>query len=423
MSLSPVSTHKDTHHAAVITATGQHLGAAEFPTTTAGYQALAAFIAGFGTLAEVGVEGSGSYGAGLTRYLTSAGVRVIEVLRPSRQVRRMRGKSDEIDAYAAAQTALAGRNCSVPKNRDGRVEAIRVVATARRSAVAATTDAMLQIRDILVTAPEAIRGKYRGVRGKPLIAALAKIRLHEPNDVIGEHTLTALRALARRVQQLRTEIDAHDQTLAGLVARVNPALIQTKGVGVVSAAALLIAAGDNPDRITGEAAFAALCGACPVPASSGKITRHRLNRGGNRNANCALHRIAVVRLHTDQRTRDYAASRRAAGKTSKEILRCLKRAIAREVYHLLTNPPEQVSTTQLRPMRQAAGLTIETTAHDLHWSMATVSHIERGHTSNRAAIITYRNYLTSQQPAGCAIQEHPSFVKSHVTLVLCVAQG
>lgn len=400
--IAGVDTHKDTHHAAVITATGQHLGAAEFPTTPAGYRALAAFIAGFGTLAKVGVEGTGSYGAGLTRYLTGAGVTVIEVLRPSRQVRRMRGKSDEIDAYAAAETALAGTNCSVPKDRDGRVEAIRVVTTARRSAVAATTDATLQIRDVLVTAPDAIRSKYRALHGKPLITALATTRPHDPDDVVGAHTLTAMRAIARRVQQLRTEIDEHDRTLADLVKRVNPALIQAKGVGIVSAADLLIAAGDNPKRITGEAAFAALCGTSPVPASSGKITRHRLNRGGNRNANCALHRIAIVRLHTDPRTRTYAASRSAAGKTSKEILRCLKRAIAREVYHLLTDPPESVNTSQLRPLRQAIGLTIETAARDLHWSMATVSHIERGHSSHRAAITAYRDYLTSQQTAGCA---------------------
>lgn len=349
--IAGVDTHKDTHHAAVMTATGQHLGAAEFPTTPAGYRALAAFIAGFGTLAKVGVEGTGSYGAGLTRYLTGAGVTVVEVLRPSRQVRRMRGKSDEIDAYAAAETALAGTNCSVPKDHDGRVEAIRVVTTARRSAIAATTDAMLQIRDVLVTAPDAIRSKYRALHGKPLITALAKTRPHDPDDVVGTHTLTALRAMARRVQQLRTEIDEHDRTLADLVARVNPALIQAKGVGIVSAADLLIAAGDNPDRITGEAAFAALCGTSPVPASSGKITRHRLNRGGNRNANCALHRIAIVRLHTDPRTRAYAASRTAAGKTSKEILRCLKRAIAREVYHLLTDPPR---TRQHQPAPPAA---------------------------------------------------------------------
>lgn len=398
-----VDTHKETHHAAVITATGQHLAAAEFPASAPGYSALAAFIAGFGTVLKVGIEGTGSYGAGLTRFLREAGVPVVEVLRPTRQVRRMRGKSDEIDAYAAAESALAGTNCSVPKDRDGDVEAIRVVTTARRSAIAATTDAQLQIRDILVTAPEPIRAKYQGRHGKPLIAALARIRLHESDDVVTEHTLSVLRELAHRVQQLRCEIDRHDARLATLVGHVNRAMTQAKGIGVVCAADLLIAAGDNPDRIHSEAAFAALCGTSPVPASSGKTIRHRLNRGGNRSANRALHRIAVVRLHTDPRTRGYADRRRAAGKSTAEILRCLKRAIAREVYHLLTNPPEPISTTELRPLRQAAGITIETAAHDLHWSMATVSHIERGHSSNRATLTAYRDYLASKQTEGCAI--------------------
>lgn len=203
--------------------------------------------------------------------------------------------------------------------------------------------------------------------------------------------------MARRVQQLRAEIEEQDHTLTALVTRVNPALLQAQGVGVVCAAELLIAAGDNPDRITSEAAFAALCGTSPVPASSGKITRHRLNRGGNRNANCALHRIAVVRLHADPRTRDYASRRRAAGTTNKEILRCLKQAIAREGCHLLTNPPEPINTSGLRPLRQTTGLTLQAAAQDLHCSMATLSHIERGHSCNRDTITTYRHYLTSKQ--------------------------
>jgi len=194
--------------------------------------------------------------------------------------------------------------------------------------------------------PDAIRSKYRALQGKPLITALAKIRLGAHDDVTAAHTLTVLRCLARRVQHLEGEIVDHDKTLSDLVRQINPALIQTTGIGIVSAADLLVAAGDNPDRITSEGAFAALCGTSPVPASSGKTIRHRLNRGGNRTANCALHRIAVVRLHTDQRTRAYAAKQKAAGRTSKEILRCLKRAIAREVYHLLVNHP--------RPSTQAS---------------------------------------------------------------------
>lgn len=398
-----VDTHKDTHHAAVVTRTGQHLAAAEFSTSAAGYRDLAAFIAGFGPLLRVGVEGTGSYGAGLTRFLCDAGVPVVEVLRPTRQVRRMRGKSDEIDAYAAAESALAGTNCSVPKDRNGDVEAIRVVTAARRSAIAASTDARLQIRDILVTAPEQIRAKYQGRHGRPLIAALAKIRLPVHENVVNEHTLWVLRVLARRVQALCAEIDQHDATLATLVDRANRALTQAKGIGVICAADLLIAAGDNPDRIRSEAAFAALCGTSPVPASSGKTIRHRLNRGGNRSANRALHRIAVVRLHSDPRTREYAARKRAAGKSTAEILRCLKRAIAREVHHLLSHPPAPIDTSQLRMTRHAAGITIETAARDLHCSTATISHIERGHSSNRARITTYRDYLASKQTESCAI--------------------
>jgi transposase len=265
--------------------------------------------------------------------------------------------------------------------------------------VNASTDAVLQIRDIIVTAPDPVRSKYRVLQGKPLIAALAKIRPQDRDDPLTGHTLIALRALARRVQQLRAEIAEHEQALAGLVTRVNPALLQATGIGVVSAADLLIAAGDNPDRINSEAAFAALCGASPIPASSGQITRHRLNRGGNRHANCALHRIAVVRLHTDARTRAYANRKRATGKTNKEILRCLKRAIAREVYHLIANPPTPIDTGQLRPTRQAAGLTLAAAAHDLQCSIATLSYIERGRSSNREKITAYRDYLNSQQDA------------------------
>lgn len=397
--IAGVDTHKDTHYAAVITETGRHLEAVSFSTTPDGYQALTAFITRFGPVFRVGVEGTGSYGAGLARHLTGSGFEVVEVLRPTRQVRRMRGKSDEIDAYAAAESALAGTNCSTPKHGDGLVEAIRVVTTARRSAVHASTDAVLQIRDIIITAPDPVRSKYRVLQGKALITALAKTRPQDRDDTLPGHTLIALRALARRVQQLRAEIDEHDQALAGLVTRVNPSLLQATGIGVISAADLLITAGDNPDRINSEAAFAALCGASPIPASSGQITRHRLNRGGNRSANCALHRIAIVRLHTDPRTRAYATRKKATGKTTKDILRCLKRAIAREVYHLITNPPTPIDISHLRPTRQAARLTLAAAARDLHCSIATLSYIERGRSSNREKITAYRDYLTSQQDA------------------------
>ncbi|MGO1318376.1 MAG: IS110 family transposase [Microbacterium gubbeenense] len=401
--IAGVDTHKDTHFAAVISATGQHLAAAPFPTGEAGYRALEAFITSFGTVQMVGVEGTGSYGAGLARYLAGRGLEAREVLRPKRQVRRLHGKSDEIDAYLAAEATLAGTAESVPKSSNGLVEGIRVVMVARRSAVEASKSARLQIRDLLVTAPEAVRAQYRGLKPRSLITTLAASRPrqqqdanHSPVDFLIRRTL---RDLARRVLVLQREVQGHDSQLEELVNRANPQLLQTTGVGIVNASQLLMTAGDNPDRLHSEAAFAMLCGACPIPASSGQVTRYRLNRGGDRQANSALHRIAVARLHTDPRTRAYAARRREQGKGTKEILRCLKRAIAREIYRLLTNPPAVINVAELRPLREAAGLTLTQAATDLGSSIAGLSCLERGRSTNRHTLNTYRDYLTTRQHA------------------------
>lgn len=394
-----VDTHKDVHYAAVIAMTGERLEAAPFSATPAGYRALTAFITAHGPLVKVGVEGTGSYGAGLARHLAGAGIEVAEVLRPSRQTRRMRGKTDQIDAYAAAQTVLAGTDCSTPKHGDGLVEAMRVTMIARASAIKAATDTRLQIRDLIVSAPDALRSQLRDLTGTKLVDTLAASRTRDHEDRLAGLTRTTLRTLARRIKALDVEIDNYDHTLSSLVTEANPALLQAKGIGTICAAQLLIAAGDNPERIKSEAAFAMMCGAAPIPASSGKTVRHRLNRGGNRQANCALYHIAVVRLHADDRTRAYAARRREQGKTTKEIIRCLKRAIAREVYHLITNPPQPINTTQLRPLREAASLTLAQAADALKCSISTLSSIERGHSSNRQTITAYRDYLTSHQNA------------------------
>jgi transposase len=391
-----VDTHKDVHHAAVIAMTGERLEAVPFPATPAGYRALTAFITAHGPLVKVGVEGTGSYGAGLARHLAGAG---IEVLRPSRQARRMRGKTDEIDAYAAAQTALAGTDCSTPKHGDGLVEAMRVTMTARAGAVKAATDTRLQIRDLIVSAPDGLRSQLRDLAGAKLVDTLAASRTRDTEDRLTGLTRTTLRTLARRVKALDVEISDYDRTLSGLVAEANPALLQAKGIGTISAAQLLIVAGDNPERIKSEAAFAMMCGAAPIPASSGQTTRHRLNRGGNRKANAALYHVAIVRLHADERTRAYAARRREQGKTTKEIVRCLKRAIAREVYHLITNPPQPINTTELRPLRETADLALAQAAGALKCSISTLSCIERGHSSNRQTIAAYRDDLTSRQNA------------------------
>jgi transposase len=334
-----VDTHSDTHTAAVLDATGRLLGHRQFPATPAGYQQLLAWLRGHGEPDKIGVEGTGAYGAGLARYLQSAGVELVEVDRPDRKARRRQGKSDPVDAEAAARAAQAGRAIGVPKDRDGAVEALRALRIARRSAVAARAQAQTQMKSMIVTAPEPLRGQLRKLGVRELVAHCAARRpdraaVADPATA----TVVALRALARRHQQLTAEITELDALIAPLVTALNPALCALPGVGPDVAGQLLVTAGDNPHRLRCEAAFAMLCGAAPLPASSGRTDRHRLNRGGDRHANAALYRIALCRLRWDPRARDYAARRTAAGLSRPEIIRCLKRYIAREVYTALLNP-------------------------------------------------------------------------------------
>ena len=388
-----VDTHADTHHAAVIDSNGKQLGDAQFPTTPAGYAALAAFLTAFGTVVRVGVEGTGSYGAGLARHLGAAGFVVVEVLRPSRQLRRTRGKSDPLDAYAAARTALAQDEHATPKAGAGQVEAIRYLLVARRSAVKARTAAIVQIKSLLVTAPDLIRERYRSLGDKALIAALARLRLS--TDPLLAAVGQGLRSLARRHQLLGEEVSDLDQALAALTAAANPALVAAKGIGTITAAQLLVTAGDNPERLRSEASFAALAGVSPIPASSGKTTRHRLNRGGDRQANAALHRIALVRMSYEPRTRDYVARKRALGHSNKEIIRCLKRAIAREVFTLLTTIVEVPVTDDLRPLRQARKLSLTTVAEHFNVWPATISKLELGKHRDDDLANSYREWLTA----------------------------
>lgn len=386
-----VDTHADAHHVAVLDTAGRRLGDAAFPATASGYAALLTFLISFGALLRVGVEGTGSYGAGLARYLRGQGVEVAEVIRPNRQTRRMQGKSDPIDAYAAAATALAEPDLPVPKTADGAIEAIRQLMVARRSAVKARTAAQVQIKTLLVTAPESVRAKYRGMTDNTLIPALSRSR--GSDDASVEATLRALRSLARRHQHLTVEIVDLDEALERLVTTANPALAATKGIGPVTGAQLLVTAGDNPDRLRSESAFAALCGVSPIPASSGKTTRHRLNRGGDRHANAALHRIALVRMSYEQRTRDYVARKRTEGRSTREIIRCLKRAIAREIFTLLTKPVRTPQIDDLRPLRHARGISLETAAqHFGVWPMK-ISSIERGKRRDDDFATTYRAWL------------------------------
>ena len=272
-----IDTHGQTHHAAVIDEVGRQLGDREFTASPAGYRALAAWLGAHGTLTTVGVEGTGTYGAGLTRYLRKVGLTVVEVDRPDRKSRRAHGKSDPLDAYAAARAVLSGSATGVPKLRDGRVEAIRALRVARTSAVKARSQAANQIKALIISAPAELREQLRHLPTHKIIASCARLR---PGHQLGDPaqaTKTALRRLARRHQHLSEEISDADHDIAQLVADVAPELIAVPGVGPQVAGQLLTSAGDNPDRITSEAKFAHLCGVAPVPASSGRTHRHRLN--------------------------------------------------------------------------------------------------------------------------------------------------
>jgi transposase len=333
-----VDTHQDTHTAAVIDPVGRVLGTQQFPAAAAGYTALLAWMRGFGRLSRIGVEGTGAYGAGLARRLRDEGLEVIEVDRPNRKTRRFQGKSDPIDAIQAAKTALAGERTGTPKQRDGHVEALRNLRVARRSAIDQRADTQRQVKALIVTAPDELRAQLRGLTVKQLIATCANMR-PDRADAVTPATATkiALRSLARRHQQLSTEIADLDELLEPLVTAINPDLLAAHGVGTDTAGQLLVTAGENHDRLTSETAFAMLCGVAPIPASSGKTTRHRLNRGGDRQANAALYRVVLCRLRWDPRTHAYAERRTKEGLSKKEIIRCLKRYVARELYQIITS--------------------------------------------------------------------------------------
>jgi transposase len=329
-----VDTHLDLHVAAALDERGGLLGTESFPASPTGYARLLRWLRGFGQVRVVGVEGTGSYGAGLTRYLQPAGIEVVEVDRPNRQQRRKTGKDDTVDAVAAARAALAGTANGAAKTRDGQVESIRVLRVARISANKARTQAINQLHTLICTAPADLREQLRGRSGDHLVTACAALRPGNGSDVTAT-TKRTLRLLARRTQSLQTEINDLDELITPLVAAKAPELLARHGVGTETAGALLVAAGDNPDRLHSEASFARLCGVAPIPASSGKVERHRLHRGGDRSANAALWRIVITRMATDPRTREYVTRRDKEGLSKREIIRCLKRYVARELFAYL----------------------------------------------------------------------------------------
>jgi transposase len=329
-----VDTHNDAHVAAIISTLGALLGIRAFPTTAVGYTALLHWARGHGDLRRAGVEGTSSHGTALTRFLRSRGVQVMEVNRPDRATRRRRGKSDPVDAENAARSVLSGQTTAVAKSGDGAAEAIRMFKIAKDSAIKARTQAVNQLRAVLVRADPHLRESLTGLGPVTLVRRCADLPATSGRD-IDTAAADVLRGLARRILLLTDEIRTLQRRITAAIAKCAPGLLDHYGVGPDTAAALLIAAGDNPDRLTSHAAFAALCGVNPIEASSGKTTRHRLNRGGDRRANSALYTVVLTRLGRDPRTREYANRRTTEGKSTKEIIRCLKRYVARELFPII----------------------------------------------------------------------------------------
>jgi len=323
-----IDTHKDLHVAVLLDRLGRWLAAASFGTTDAANRDLVAWTRSYGQVTTAGVEGTGSYGYRLAQHLTDQGITVVEVNRPDRARRRRKGKTDPVDAEAAARAVLAGDARAVPKHRNGAVGELRALVVARRSAIKARTQATNQIRALLVDGDDELRGRLRRLGKAHLARACVQLAPTAGLQL-------ALASLGHRWLALDQEISRLDVAITTTVTRTAPGLLARHSVGVQTAAQLLITAGDNAHRLHSEAALAAMCGASPVQASSGKTIRHRLNRGGDRAANSALWTIANNRLMHDPRSRAYAARRTALGNSRKEILRCLKRALARELYPLI----------------------------------------------------------------------------------------
>lgn len=389
-----VDTHADTHTLAVVTAQGAVEFTEQFTADRSGYAALLGRLGEVEDLATVGVEGTNSYGAELTRILLTAGFTVLEVLRPARQVRRMHGKSDPVDAIAAARQVLTGDGTSTPKHTNSPVEALRYLLTARRNLVSAASRIITVIKSLLVTAPESVRAPWRDLQSPVLIARLAACR--PGNDMADPATAAkhTMKLLARDYQRLHAEADDLEDQMRQLVTAINPTLLDVFGSGAITSAQLLVTAGDNPERIATEAKFAHLCGVAPIPASSGKTRRFRLNRGGARQANSALHGIALVRMRHDPRTRAYVERRCRENRSKKDILRCLKRAIAREIHHVLLTPPAS-APVDLRSLRSQKGITLTQAAQALETWPARLSDIERKTRPLRDLTDRYRDWLTA----------------------------
>ncbi|WP_165056833.1 MULTISPECIES: IS110 family transposase, partial [unclassified Adlercreutzia] len=398
-----IDTHKDEHALCVIDRVGRVVKTGTYAADPAGYDGIAAAIGGPGGCAVVGVEGTGSYGAGVARRLAELGYDVVEVVRPGRDRRRAgEGKSDPADAERAARDALAGRASGAPRAGTGWVEALRLREVAREAAVAESTRAANRVRALVVTAPAPVREGLRGMGTPALMRRLSRRRRArgEPERSLWD----SLRTLALSWRAAKEAAAEHEGAMRAILEANAPALLGVPCCGAVSAARLAIAAGDNPGRMSGEAAFASLCGASPVEASSGRVRRHRLNRGGDRRANCALHTIARQRMRRDERTRPCVEKRTRDGKTRREIERILVRYIAREVYRALMRPQEAgrpscgEAAAAARSERLRIGATQAQAASALGVASARISELERCVRVDGPLLRRYLEWLGAMSP-------------------------
>ncbi|MCO4053329.1 MAG: IS110 family transposase [Bosea sp.] len=341
-----VDTHKDLHVAAVVDHQDRVLGTRSFASTRQGYRQMLAWMRSFGTLQRVDVKSTGSYGAGLLRFMQQADVTVLEVTAPDRQDRRKCGRNDDLDAHNAAHAAFSGQRTVTPRSRDGMIEALRVLVACRKTAVTARRIALQMIYNAIVAAPDGLRDQLRVMTRMQLVRTLAAWRpdLTAYRDVEAAYRIS-LKSLGRRYLELHDEITDLDAMIAAIVQELAPNLIERNSISYVGAAQLLLTAGGNPERMRSEASFAG--GVSPVPASSGKTIRHRLNRGGDRAANSALHIIAIGRLRTDQRTREFVARRVAGGHSKLDAIRALKRYLAREVSTLIMHFQREINASRI----------------------------------------------------------------------------
>lgn len=333
-----VDTHKQAHMISIVDPTGGERGHHRTDASLFGYQRMLTFVHKHAPGTRLwAVEGAGSYGSGLTNYLLEQGEEVVEVDRPRRPARRSGAKSDQLDATRAAREVLSRKHLTQPRKRGDR-EALRVLVRARNAAIDAKTTAVQQLEAFIVTAPIALRNHLQKHTSDKLLERCARLRVKSDMSREYRMTIKAIRSTARRAQALDAEAEDLKEEIQLLIKELAPQLLAQYGIGPISAAEILIA-WSHQGRIRSESAFAMLAGAAPIPASSGKITRHRLNRSGDRHLNHALHTIVMHRMNRHQETKTYVERRTQEGKTEREIRRCLKRHLARRLYKLLENQP------------------------------------------------------------------------------------